>query len=51
MIYPVKDFKIDVNFRNLYGEQFAFLKNIQPRSVFLAEGSEVAVYPKTVLKF
>jgi uncharacterized protein len=49
-IYPVKNYTIDVDFKNLYGNEFAFLANEKPVSVFLAEGSEIAVYDKTVLK-
>jgi uncharacterized protein len=49
-IYQVRDYAIDVDFKNLYGNEFAFLANEKPVSVFLAEGSEIAVYDKTILK-
>lgn len=49
-IYPVNNFEINVDFEYLYGKEFAFLKNVKPASIFLAEGSEIAVYPKSVLK-
>ncbi len=42
-MYPVKNFITDVNFGTVYGEEFAFLKNEAPKSVFLAEGSEIRV--------
>ncbi len=42
-VYPVKDYAIHVGFGNVYGEQFEFLKNETPASVFLAEGSEIIV--------
>lgn len=42
-IYPVKNHIIDVDFGAIYGEEFAFLKNEIPKSVFLAEGSEIKV--------
>lgn len=42
-IYPVKDFKIDVDFEQNYGSDFAFLNHNQPDSVLLAEGSEIRV--------
>lgn len=42
-VYRTKDYTIDVDFGNIYGEQFYFLKNERPRSVFLAEGSEIKV--------
>ena len=48
-VYPVKEFNIDVDFGTLYGDKFAFLQHQQPESVFLVEGSEIAVYPKTTL--
>jgi uncharacterized protein YqjF (DUF2071 family) len=41
--YSVKDFSIDVDFGKVYGRQFEFLKNNNPKSVFLAEGSEIKV--------
>ncbi len=43
MCYPVKDYSIDVDFGAVYGAPFAFLSGEQPRSVLLAEGSEVTV--------
>lgn len=42
-VYPVKDYTIDVNFGNVYGEPFALLNALKPQSVFLAEGSEIIV--------
>lgn len=41
--YRVKDYNINVQFENIYGPQFAFLKDAQPASVLLAEGSEIMV--------
>jgi uncharacterized protein len=43
-IYPVLNYKVDVNFETLYGKRFGFLNHIQPSSVVVAEGSPVAVY-------
>ena len=43
VVYPVKDYQIDVEFGDLYGDEFDFLKREIPVSVFLAEGSEIAV--------
>jgi uncharacterized protein YqjF (DUF2071 family) len=48
-IYPVKDYMIDCNFGNLYGNHFSFLTKEKPTSVFLAEGSPVTVFSKKVL--
>lgn len=42
-VHPVQDFDIDVDFKSLYGNNFAILNQQQPRSVFLAEGSEIQV--------
>jgi uncharacterized protein YqjF (DUF2071 family) len=42
-IYNTEDYSIAVDFGEIYGQEFDFLKNETPRSVFLAEGSEVVV--------
>lgn len=42
-VYRIKDFSIDVDFANVYGHDFGFLKLEKPKSVFLAEGSEIKV--------
>jgi uncharacterized protein len=42
-IYPVKSYSIDVDFEQTYGVAFGFLDNEIPKSVFLAEGSEIFV--------
>jgi uncharacterized protein len=42
-VYPIHSFSIDIDFRKVYGEEFAFLQDRKPISVFLAEGSEIAV--------
>ncbi|MFT3946041.1 MAG: DUF2071 domain-containing protein [Agriterribacter sp.] len=44
-IYPVKDYHIMCDFKNLYGSSFSILQHSQPLSVLLAEGSPVKVYP------
>ena len=41
--YKVNDYQIDVDFAGVYGSEFGFLKNEKPKSVFLAEGSEILV--------
>jgi uncharacterized protein len=41
--YPVISTHIDIDFQSVYGARFAFLQNMQPHSVFLAEGSEIVV--------
>lgn len=42
-VYPIKSYKINVNFGINYGNDFAFLNDVEPDSVFLAEGSEISV--------
>jgi uncharacterized protein YqjF (DUF2071 family) len=42
--YPVRQFEIDVNFSMCYGDEFAYLNDIKPHSVYLVEGSPVKVY-------
>ncbi|WP_116788326.1 YqjF family protein [Flavobacterium psychrotrophum] len=42
-LYPVKEYEIDVDFKSVYGAEFAFLKDETPLSVYLAEGSEIIV--------
>jgi uncharacterized protein YqjF (DUF2071 family) len=42
----VRKLSLDWNWRGLYGEEWAFLEKQQPRSVFLAVGSEISVSPK-----
>jgi hypothetical protein len=43
-VYPVEQYKIDVNFGIVYGPAFHFLSEAKPVSVFLAEGSEITVH-------
>jgi uncharacterized protein YqjF (DUF2071 family) len=42
-VYPVKDYKINVDFGINYGSDFAFLNQTKPDSVILAEGSAIRV--------
>lgn len=42
-VYQTKDYLIDVDFADIYGQDFSFLKQEKPKSVFLAEGSEIKV--------
>lgn len=42
-VYATKDYKIDVDFGSVYGQEFEFLKMEKPVSVFLAEGSIIKV--------
>ena len=42
-VYQTKDYSIDVDFADIYGQEFNFLASEKPKSVFLAEGSEIEV--------
>lgn len=42
-VYKTQDHIIDVDYKSIYGADFAFLSNQKPVSVFLAEGSEISV--------
>lgn len=49
-VYQAIDSQIDVDFGDVYGNDFAFLKNEKPKSVFLAEGSEIVVKSGSVIQ-
>lgn len=42
-VYPVTDYDINVDFSVSYGAGFSFLNNVQPTSIFVAEGSDITV--------
>lgn len=48
-MYPVTDYACSFDFGALYGKDFESLNNSQPRSVFLAEGSDILVRSGTPL--
>ena len=47
--YPVKNYKVDVDFSINYGNEFKKLQDAIPNSVMLLEGSEISVENKTTL--
>lgn len=47
--YNVKEYEINVDFGLVYGDDFAFLNNLKPNSVMLAEGSEITVENKKTI--
>ena len=49
-IYPVLNYKIEVDFAANYGQDFSFLNHRQPDSLILAEGSEIYVMKGKKLK-
>ena len=48
-IYSVRDYNIDCDFGFLYGEEFKGLADRKPDSVFMAEGSDIEVFQKTII--
>lgn len=48
-VYRTLHYSIDVDFGAVYGDDFAFLRNEEPRSVFLAEGSDIVVQSGGIL--
>jgi len=50
LAYEVKDYKVDMDFGQAYGERFGILNGLEPRSVMLAEGSSITVESKSTLK-
>ncbi len=49
-VYKVKNYEIDVDFGLVYHKDFEFLNTMEPHSVMLAEGSEITVENKRILK-
>lgn len=48
-VYDVKDSSVLLDFGKVYGEDFAFLTGTEPKSVMLAEGSEITVEKKRTI--
>lgn len=48
-VYPVRSYEMDVDFARVYGPEFSFLQTETPKSVFLAEGSEIQVKEGRIL--
>lgn len=49
-IYPIQEYAVDIDFKAVYGPDFAFLQDAEPLSVYLAEGSEIKVMQGARLK-
>lgn len=49
-VHPVEEFTVDLDYEQVYGEEFAMLNQTKPASAFLADGSEIAVYDGVRLK-
>lgn len=50
-IYPVRSHEVSGDFGRLYGTAFGEILAGPPTSVFLAEGSEISILEKSVLRF
>jgi uncharacterized protein YqjF (DUF2071 family) len=48
--YPIQSFEIDADFEALYGKEFAFLRNVKPNNVLLAEGSAISIEGKRIIQ-
>jgi uncharacterized protein YqjF (DUF2071 family) len=48
--YKTNSFNINVDFEGVYGNDFAFLQDLQPESVFLAEGSGISLVKGNKIK-
>lgn len=42
-MYKVNSYKMEIDFKDLYGEEFAYLASAKPSSVFLTNGSKVSI--------
>lgn len=49
-VFPVKSYRIECDFADIYGQQFGFLRKAIPASVFVAKGSPVAVLHKRTIR-
>jgi uncharacterized protein (TIGR03067 family) len=43
-VYPVRDYRIDLDWARVYGPQWGILQGVPPASTIFAAGSEVTVY-------
>jgi len=50
LIHPVRHYQIRCNVERMYGAEFAEALSQPPRSVFLAEGSDISAMTKTSIK-
>jgi uncharacterized protein len=47
--YAIRDYKIGCDFGILYGDGFSWLASQAPQSIFMAEGSPIKVYTKSII--
>jgi len=48
-IYSVKEYRVNVDFENVYGKEFSFLSKTNPESVIMAGGSEIKLFPGKII--
>lgn len=48
--YPIQSYRVNVDFAKVYGKSFSNLNKTTPHSVFLAEGSEITVEGRKLIK-
>ena len=48
--YAVKKYNVNVNFEQVYGQEFAYLQNLKPVSCFVAQGSKITIEGKNIIK-
>jgi uncharacterized protein YqjF (DUF2071 family) len=46
-VYPIREFKVDVDWASMYGLEWGVMTEVKPSSVVFAVGSEVSVFPKS----
>jgi hypothetical protein len=46
MTHKVMSYSIDCDFKTMYGNSFSILNNTRPSEVFIAKGSDVAIFWK-----
>lgn len=49
-VYEVYDHKVNLDFGSVYGSEFSSLNTLKPSSVMLAEGSEITVESKRIIR-
>ncbi|MGB1204262.1 MAG: YqjF family protein [Chitinophagales bacterium] len=49
-VFEVSDYEIDIDFGNVYGQEFELLNSTNPSSVMLAEGSKITVENKRTIR-
>jgi uncharacterized protein len=48
--FNVIEYVVDCDFGSLFGEQFSFLNEVKPKSVFMLKGSEIKIHQRKLLE-